>query len=292
VVDLPKFDDRYIRVNGGRIRYWVRGEGPALILVHGLAASVEFWQYNVGPLAAEHRVYALDLLGFGGSDKKIEHLSLEYAASFITDFMDAVGLERASLAGNSLGGLVCAQTAVRSPERVQKLILVDSAGFGGELNLLLRLWSVPLLGDLVFRVYQRAFASLKRWAFHDSSSIDDEWLAAAATVLRTPGVRENALRIARMGVSIRGQRQEMLADLQREVAGMDVPTLIIWGRHDPVVPVAHAYAARDLIPNSEVRIMERCGHTPQVERPEEFNRLVLEFLASRNLCEPDAREGV
>jgi len=279
-VDLRKFDDQYVRVDGDRIRYWVQGEGQALILVHGLAGSVEFWQYNVEPLAAEHRVYALDLPGFGGSDKEIEDLSLDHAASFMTHFMDAMGLKRASLAGNSLGGLVCAQTAVRSPERVQKLILVDSAGFGGELNLLLRLWSVPLLGDLVFRVYQRAFPSLKRWAFPDSRSMDDQWLAAAASVLRTPGVRESALRIARMGVSLRGQRQEMIAGLQREVAGIDAPTLIIWGRQDPVVPVAHAYAAQKLIPHAEVRIIERCGHIPQVERPEEFNRLVLEFLAS------------
>jgi pimeloyl-ACP methyl ester carboxylesterase len=277
---LPRFDDRYVRVNGRRVRYWMQGEGPGLILVHGLAGSVEFWQYNVGPLAIEHRVCALDLLGFGGSDKEIEDLSLEYAASFLTQFMDAVGLERASLAGNSLGGLVCAQTAVRSPERVAKLILVDSAGFGSELSAFLRLWSVPVLGDLVFRLYQRAFASLRRWILRDSSSIDDEWLAEAATVLRTPGVRENALRIARMGVSLRGQRREMFADLHRELAGMEVPTLIIWGRRDPVVPVAHANAARELIPRAQVRIMEGCGHMPQLERPDEFNRLVLDFLAA------------
>ncbi len=258
----------------------MQGKGPGLILVHGLAGSVEFWQYNVGPLATEHRVYALDLLGFGGSDKEIEDLSLEYAASFLTQFMDGVGLERASLAGNSLGGLVCAQTAVRSPERVAKLILVDSAGFGRELSPFLRLWSVPVLGDLVFRLYQRAFASLRRWILRDSSSIDDEWLAAAATVLRTPGVRENALRIARMGVSLRGQRQEMLADLRREVAGMETPTLIIWGGRDLVVPVTHAYAARELIPHAEVRIMEGCGHMPQLERPQQFNRLVVDFLAA------------
>jgi pimeloyl-ACP methyl ester carboxylesterase len=279
-VVLPRFDDRYVLVNGNRVRYWMQGEGPGLILVHGLAGSVEFWQYNLGPLATEHRVCALDLLGFGGSDKEIEDLSLEYAASFLIQFMDAVGLERASLAGNSLGGLVCAQTAVRSPERVEKLILVDSAGFGEELSPFLRLWSVPVLGDLVFWLYQRAFASLRRWILRDSSSIEDEWLAAAAAVLRTPGVRENALRIARMGASLRGQRREMFAGLQRELAGIEVPTLIIWGGRDPVVPVAHAYAAGELISHAEVRIMEGCGHMPQLEQPEEFNKLVLGFLAS------------
>jgi len=277
-VDIPRCDDQYVLVDGCRIRYWVMGEGPTLILVPGLAASVEFWQYNVGPLAARYRVYALDLLGFGKSGKEIGQFSLSYAASFMAHFMDALEIERASLAGNSLGAVVCAQTAAQFPERVCRLILVGSAGFGRELSPFLRLWSVPLLGNLVFRMYQRAFHSLKRWVFSNSLSVDDEWLAAAATVLRTPGVRESTMKVARMGVSLRGQREEMLGDFRREVAAMDIPTLIIWGRRDAAVPVTHAYRARDLIPNSEVRIMERCGHIPQVEQPEEFNELVLDFL--------------
>jgi pimeloyl-ACP methyl ester carboxylesterase len=279
-MEMPRYDDQYVLVDGSRIRYWVRGEGPALILVPGLAASVEFWQYNVGPLAAQCRVYALDVLGFGKSDKRIGEFSLPYAASFMSHFMDALEIERASLAGNSLGGVLCAQTAALFPQRVCRLVLVDSAGFGRELSFFLRLWSVPLVGNLVFRMYQRAFPSLKRWVFCDSRSIDDEWLRAAGAVLRTPGVRESTLKVARLGVTLRGQRDEMLADFRRQVAAMDIPTLIIWGSHDAAVPVAHAYRARDLILNSEVRILEGCGHMPQVERPEEFNRLVLGFLGA------------
>jgi pimeloyl-ACP methyl ester carboxylesterase len=279
-MEMPRYEDQYVLVDGSRIRYWVQGEGDALILVPGLGASVEFWQYNVGPLATRYRVYALDVLGFGKSDKEIGEFSLSYAASFMALFMDALGIERASLVGNSLGGVVCAQTGAQFPERVCTLILVDSAGFGRELSPFLRLWSVPLLGNLVFRVYQRAFPSLRRWVFCDSRSIDDEWLRAAAAVLRTPGVRESTLKVARIGVSLGGQREEMLTDFRRQVAAMRIPTLIIWGRHDPAVPVAHAYQARDLIPDSEVRILERCGHLPQLERPEEFNGLVLDFLGA------------
>ena len=279
-MDLPRYDDQYVQVGGSGIRFWVEGDGPALILVPGLAASAEFWQYNVRPLAARHRVYALDLPGFGKSDKKIEDFSLANAAAFMARFMDAVGIERASLAGNSLGGVVCAQTAVQFPERVRNLVLVGSAGFGRELSLYLRLWSVPVLGDLAFRTYQGLFPSLKRWAFRRPDSIDDQWLSGTAAVLRSPAVRKNTLKVARMGVNLRGQREEMLGDFRREVAAMDIPTLIIWGGRDYVVPIAHAYAAQKLIPDSEVRVMERCGHVPQVERPEEFNGLVLDFLSS------------
>jgi len=280
-VDLRKYDDRYVEVSGKRVRYWMEGEGPAVLLVHGLSNSVEFWQYNLASLAARHRVYALDLLGFGRSDKEIETFSLSYSGSFMAQFMDALEIERASLVGNSTGGVICAQTAVQHPERVERLILVDSAGFGRELSPFLRVWSIPGVGKGVFRVYQRLFPRLKSWVFYNSGSIGDRWLAGAAEVLRSPGVRENAIKVVRTGVTLRkGQREELFRDLHRLLAETSVPTLIIWGRNDFVVPLAHAYAAQKLIPNSEVRIIERCGHIPQVERPEEFNRLVLEFLAS------------
>jgi pimeloyl-ACP methyl ester carboxylesterase len=260
-VDLPTYDDRYVEVSGKRIRYWMEGEGPAVVLVHGLAASVEFWQYNLAPLARHHRVYALDLLGFGRSDKEIGTFSLPYAAAWMLDFL-------------------CAQTAVQHPERVERLILVDPAGFGRELNPLLRLWSIPVAGGAVFWLCQRLFPRLREWVYPGSDSITKRWLVRAAEVLRTPGLRENAIKVARIGVNLRGQREELFRDLHEQLRAMTVPTMIIWGDRDPIVPVRHAYVAQSLIPNSEVQIIRDSGHLPQLERPEEFNRLVLDFLAS------------
>jgi pimeloyl-ACP methyl ester carboxylesterase len=277
-MELPTYEDRYAEVDGSKIRYWVEGEGPVVILVHGLACSAEFWQYNVAPLAAGHRVYALDLPGFGLSDKHLQDFSLQYAASFLRKFMDALGIERATLAGNSMGGVLCAQLAMESPQRLDGLILVGSAGFGRGLNPFLRLWSLPWVGDLVFRAYQMAFPALKTWVFCDASSIGGEWLEGAAAMLRMPGVRENTLRAARTGLNLRGQREKLFRGLHNGLGSVTVPTLIIWGDRDAAVPLSHAYTAQRLIPNSELRIMERCGHTPQVERPEEFNKLVLDFL--------------
>jgi len=286
-VDLPTYDDRYVEVGGKRIRYWMQGEGPAVVLLHGLSNSVEFWQYNIASLATRRRVYALDLLGFGKSDKEIGTFSLSYSGSFMAQFMDALGIERATLVGNSLGGAISAQTAVQYPERVERLILVDPAGFGRELSPFLRVWAIPMAGSVVFRLYQRLFPRLKKWVFYKSRSIDDRWLAGATEVLRSPGVRENAIKVVRTGVSLRrGQREELFGDLHGLLAETSVPTLIIWGRNDFVVPLAHAYVAQKLIPNSEVRIIERCGHIPQVERPEEFNRLVLDFLSADRGREP------
>jgi 4,5:9,10-diseco-3-hydroxy-5,9,17-trioxoandrosta-1(10),2-diene-4-oate hydrolase len=286
-MELPTYEDRYVDVDGSRVRYWVEGEGPAVLLVHGLACSAEFWQYNVAPLAAEaeYRVHALDLPGFGLSDKQLQNFSLEYAASFLRRFMDALGIERAILAGNSMGGVLCAQLAMESPQRLDGLILVGSAGFGKELNPFLRLWSLTLVGDLLFRGYQMAFPALKVWVFCDASSIQEDWLEGAAAMLRMPGVRENTLRVARTGLNLRGQREELFRGLHSGLGSVSVPTLIVWGDHDAAVPVSHAYAAQELIPHAELRIMEGCGHTPQVERPEEFNELVLEFLDSVSATE-------
>jgi pimeloyl-ACP methyl ester carboxylesterase len=280
-VGLPRYDDHYVEVNGKRIRYWAEGDGPAVVLLHGLSNSVEFWQYNIASLAAHHRVYALDLLGFGRSDKEIGTFSLSYSGSFMAQFMDALEIERATLVGNSLGGAISAQTAGQFPERVERLILVDPAGFGTELSPVLRAWAIPVVGSAAFRLYQQLFPRLKQWVFYNSRSLDNEWLAGAAEVLRTTGVRENSIKVVRTGVSLRkGQREELFGELHGLLAKSSVPTLIIWGRNDFVVPLAHAYAAQKLIANSEVRVIERCGHIPQVERPVEFNRLVLEFLAS------------
>ena len=271
---LPHYQDRTAVVNGSTIRYWVEGSGQNLLLVHGLACSIEFWRYNVGPLAGGCRVYAMDLPGCGRSDKQVTEFSLAYGASFLRGFMDALGIGRATLVGHSLGGALCAQFAVQFPERTRALILVDSAGFGRELHWFLRLWSLPLLGDLVFRAVQRAFPALK------SSSISDEWVQGAAKMLRMPGVREAALRIARTGASLRGQREELFHDLHASLGSLSLPALIVWGDCDPAVPVSHADRAKSLIPSSTVRIMHGRGHIPQVERPAEFNALLLDFLAT------------
>lgn len=279
---LPKYEDHLVEVRGKSIRYWVEGQGPALILVHGLQCSAEFWQYNVRPLSQRHRVYALDLVGFGRSDKDVEEFSLPYGASFIAAFMDALDIERAALAGNSVGGAICAQFAVDFPARLEKLILVDSAGFGRELHPFLRSWSLPVLGGVIISLYQRAFPLLIRFNFSNPDAIDREWIDGAAAMLRMAGVKESSLEVVRNGVHARGQRVERFHDLHRQLLHSTAPTLIVWGSHDLVVPVSHAYAAQSLIPNSQVRVVDRCGHTPQVERPQEFNRLALDFLSQED----------
>lgn len=275
---LPTYTDHYIKVGGKDVRYWAEGKGPAVILVHGFACSAEFWQYNVAPLSQQYRVYAPDLLGCGLSDKEIGEFSLPYGASSVADFMDALEIERATLVGNSLGGAICAQFAVQFLPRLEKLILVDSAAFGRELHLFLRSWALPIVGGAIFSLYQRIFPLVIRSAFYDAGPVTKEWVDVAAAMLRMPRVKENCLKIVKAGMDPRGQREEVLHDLHRQLPNVTAPTLIIWGSHDSAVPVSHAHTAQKLIPNSRVQIIDRCNHMPQIERSQEFNQLVMDFL--------------
>ncbi len=283
---VPTYEDYYVQVCDKRTRYWAEGEGAPVVLVHGCACSAEWWQYNVAPLAQGYRVYAPDLIGSGRSAKEITDPSLSYAAYFMSKFMDALGVDRATLVGNSMGGTICAQLAAQYPSRLEKFVLVDSAGFGRELHPFLRSWSVPIVGGLVFSLYQKIFPLAIRLNLLGPSSVDREWIDGATAMLRMPGVKECALKIVGEGVDLGGQKKELLDEFNSQLPDVTAPTLIIWGSHDLAVPVAHAHTAQQLIPNSRLQIMDRCGHTPQVERPEEFNQLVLDFLNEGNSEKP------
>jgi len=276
-------EDRYVKVGKINTRYWVLGQGSPLLLIHGLGASCEYWRYNVRALSQGCQVYAFDLPGFGRSDKRIEDLSLPFAGEFVAAFLDAQGVERASLVGNSLGGAVSLQFAVQYPHRLEKLVLVTSGGLGRELPLSFRLLMIPLWGEFMawawgtrpgMRVTQRSIV-------YEPQVMRDEFVDHVAELARLPGAREMLLSVARIGIDLRGQNMKLLDPLLRRVPEIEAPTLIIWGVQDPVIPVAHAHLAHQMIRNSQLHILDRCGHVPQIEKPEEFNQLVLDFLGSK-----------
>jgi len=275
-------EDRYVKVGKINTRYWALGQGSPLLLIHALGASCDYWRYNVRALSQGNRVYAFDLPGSGRSDKGMEDLSLPLAGEFVAAFLDALGVGWASLAGNSLGGAVSLQFAVQYPHRLEKLVLVSSGGLGRELGLRLRLFTIPILGELIawsWRTRPGMRRSL-RTIVYDPQVMTDEFVDQMAELARLPGAKEMLLSVARMGIDLRGQNMKLLDPLLRRVPEIEAPTLIIWGVQDPIIPVTHAHLAHQMIRNSQLHILDRCGHVPQIEKPEEFNRLVLEFLGS------------
>jgi len=272
--------DNYIEVNGLNIRYWVMGDGSPIILVHGLAGSIELWENNIKPISKQHLVYAFDLPWFGHSDKPRVEPSLCYMARFIKDFMTSQGLEHATLVGNSLGGAICMQFAVQFPDKLDKLILVNSAALGQEVHFILRLMSIPVLGELMSTTSKRSTETfLRQVVFYNPKFVTDEWLDKILKVARTREARKSSLIITRTSIDFRGQRLIKIMPLINKLPQIRAPTLIIWGAQDKVIPVAHAYVGLKMIPNARLHIFEECGHLPMIERANEFNKLVLDFLA-------------
>ena len=274
-------EDRYVYVGNVRTRYRAAGErGPALVLLHGLGASLEAWYFNIKPLGQHFHVFAPDIVWFGKSDKPRHDPTLEFFAQFIVNFMDAVGIKRATLVGNSMGGMIATITTLQYPERVEGLVLVNSAGFGRELSLYLRLRSlISFVKDI--RPSRGAVRLALRQIFYDASVITEEMVDLFVGLGGEPGSALAYHKVIRSGVDWRGMKKGVLARVRDSAHRINVPTLVVWGKQDRAIPVAHAQVAQQRIPNAQLHIFDPCGHAPQLERANEFNELVTEFVQRR-----------
>ncbi|GAB1541487.1 alpha/beta fold hydrolase [Scytonema sp. NUACC21] len=272
--------DQYVQVGGINTRYWTVGEkGTAVILLHGIGSSIETWLYNISVLAQHHRVYAVDLVGAGRSDKPPATYSLSYLAEFVKDFMDAMNIGSASLVGNSLGGGVVLQFALNFPQRVEKLVLVNSLGLGQEITLSLRLATLPFV-DKLFKPTRMGTALLLNQSVFDPTVITNEWVELYYEISTLPRAWETLLGLINTNIDLFGVRTEIYNTIVDKLPTITAPTLVLWGQQDRVLPVAHAEVAIKGLPSANLHIFDPCGHWSQVERSEEFNSLVLEFLAN------------
>jgi 4,5:9,10-diseco-3-hydroxy-5,9,17-trioxoandrosta-1(10),2-diene-4-oate hydrolase len=260
----------YLDLGGRRLRFVRAGSGPAVVLLHGFASSVYTWKDVIPALAASHDVVAIDFPGFGDSSIPDPLDAATYPATVI-DVMDRLGIARASLVGNSMGGSVAVAVAAQWPGRVDRLVLIDSAGFNFEAKdrpFLLRAMASPGAGALMemLPVRRRLVAAGLRQVFHDDALVTDERIDAYAGPMMRPGA-------ARAAAQVLSRR---MADFP--VARVKAPTLVIWGGDDAWIPVAHAQRFADAITGAQVVILEGCGHLPQEERPAEVGPLLDRFL--------------
>ena len=269
-------DERSIQVLGYQVRYFTAGTGPAVVLLHGLGESAIAWYRNLLPLAEHFTVYATDLLGHGRSGKLRERPTVQLGVDFIAGFMDALGIEAAHLVGNSMGGMLAGWTAIQHPARVRSLVLEDAAGLGRGIAPFLRVMSVPLIGEAIARPSRANFQRLLRVVLHDPSTMPQEMVEALYEERGLPGNVSGMLRMLRVGVTPLGVKPAVRFD--RHLRSLQIPALLIWGRQDAIVPVAQAEAAARASAVVELRILEACGHWPHIERADEFNALVAEFL--------------
>jgi pimeloyl-ACP methyl ester carboxylesterase len=271
---------QYTKVGQINTRFWALGdEGSTVLLIHGIGGSLEDWMLNANALARHNRVFALDLVGSGHSDKPSVSYSFSYLAQFVNDFMEAENIDRACLIGHSLGGGVSLQFTIQFPDKVDKLVLVNSAGLGKEGSILFRLPTLPILGELLTRPSRKGTANLLKACVHDPAVVTDELIELAYSLAVLPGAQNAFLSTVRSLGNFRGIRKDVLRSIADNLSTITVPTLIFWGQQDRILPVAHAHVAENKIPDTQLHIFDPCGHCPQLERPEEFNSIVLKFLA-------------
>jgi pimeloyl-ACP methyl ester carboxylesterase len=277
---MTPLPDLYVDVNGINTRYWQMGDsGSVTILLHGGNGSVEFWLYNIAALARHHQVYAFDMVGSGRSDYPDGSYSLGYQAEFLHGLMAALKIDRATLIGNSMGGGVALAFTQLYPDRVDRLVLVDSMGLGREISLGIRLITLPAIVNFL-RPGRWMIPAMLKSNFYNSQQLPPEWIEFRYPIFAIPGRNQVILRLGQSNFNLAGVRAEVYQPIVASLAHITHKTLIIWGDRDRIIPVKHAYIAAQGIPNSQLAIFPNCGHHPYLEYPAKFDRLVLDFLAT------------
>jgi pimeloyl-ACP methyl ester carboxylesterase len=271
--------DRYISVNEIDTRYWQMGDsGSTIILLHGGNGSIEFWLYNIAALARHHRVYAFDMVGSGKSNCPDGSYALAEQAEFLHGFMTGLDIDTATLIGNSMGGGVALEFTRLYPDRVDRLVLVDSMGLGREISLGIRLITLPIIVNLL-RPGRWMIPAMLKSNFYYGNQLPPEWLELRYPIFAIPGRNRVILRLGQSNFNLAGVRPEVYQPILHSLAQITQKTLIIWGEFDRIIPVKHSYIAAAGLPNNQLHIFPNCGHHPYLEYPAKFDRLVLEFLA-------------
>jgi pimeloyl-ACP methyl ester carboxylesterase len=276
-------EQREIIVHGKRLKYRLAGKGPLVLLIHGMAGSATTWKHVMPALSEHFAVLAPDLLGHGESEKTKGDYSLGAMASTLRDLVVALGYKRTTVVGQSYGGGIAMQFAYQYPERCERLVLVDSGGLGSEVNPLLRMLTLPgseavllvACAPPVRHVVESIGRAALRKKIQNAPVIPELWRSYSS--LGNVEARRAFLRTLRAVIDPRGQTVSA-NDTLYLAAG--VPTLIIWGAEDRIIPVEHAYAAHAAIPGSWLEIIEGVGHYPHCEDPERFVDVLTEFIES------------
>lgn len=267
------------------LRYVDAGDGPPVVLVHGLLGSHESWAGQIERLSEKYRVIAPDLFGHGSSDKPSGDYSLSSHAATIRDLMDHLDIDSAPMVGHSLGGGIVMQATYLFPERVDRLALVSSGGLGTEVSLLLKAATLPgselvlpvLASDWVRRNTETIVGKLGSWGLpvRPGASMAETW--RSFKTVADKGSREAFLASTRAVVGPRGQTVSAKQHFEKFDS---LPSLLIWGGKDRMIPASHADNIRREIPNSRVEIFSSAGHFPQLDEPDLFFGILDEFLAA------------
>lgn len=279
----PLFDEWQIELHGRRVIYRVAGSGPPVVLIHGMLNSSSHWQSVALNLASDYTVIAPDLIGHGDSAAPRGDYSLGAHASSIRDLLAAIGIDRASIVGHSLGGGVAMQFFYQFPQRTERLVLISSGGLGHKVSPVLRTAALPGVSALLsLTIHRRLLGALtdtgRRLRERDVRlGLYMQALARALRPLENAGARQAFLQTLRAVIDVHGQR---VSATDRLYLLESMPTMIVWGERDNTIPLLHGRRAHEAIPNSHFQTLPRAAHFPHLEDPDGLSEVLREFIQS------------
>jgi pimeloyl-ACP methyl ester carboxylesterase len=279
--DVHQADVHTAMLNRHEFWYLDSGDGPAVMFIHGLTSSHRNWTHLVEKLNTDHRVLAPDLFGHGASDKLMGDYSLGAHAATLRDLLDQLDIERVTLVGHSFGGGIAMQFCYLFPERVERLVLVSSGGLGRSVSPLLRAatvpgagWVLPVIASGWVRERVEAVGrALTSRGWRASSDTTEIW--RGFTSLADADSRRAFLATTRGVIDPGGQTVSARDHLPLAI---EIPTLVVWGTKDRMIPAWHATTAHQVIADSRVVLFEGAGHFPHLDEPERFAQLVSDFI--------------
>lgn len=276
---LDRWADKYARgkfvdLNGRRTHYIEAGQGEPVILLHGFFYDSYLWAANLDVLAEHFKVYALDLWGFGYSTREALDYGYQLYAEQVLLFMDSVGIQHATLVGQSMGGGTAIQFCVQHPQRVDKLLLVAPAGMPYSLPLTGKFFNLPGIGEFFMGLNTDTIRkkNLGDFWIHNKQLITDDYFENVTRFQKVSGTTEASLSIL---------RKEFFHTLRNEIerlAQIEISILIIWGREDKSIPVSCGQEMHHILDGSRLEILDEAGHVPNYEQAARFNQLALNFL--------------
>ncbi|MEA2310960.1 MAG: hypothetical protein QOE28_928 [Solirubrobacteraceae bacterium] len=288
---MSTLDRREILLHGHRVHYRAGGEGPVLVLIHGITSSSVSWEPVLPLLAERFTVVAPDLLGHGESAKPQGDYSLGAFACLVRDLMVAIGHESATVVGHSLGGGIAMQVAYQFPELVERFVLVSSGGLGRQVSPFLRAVTLPgselvlplVASQQVIGVGGAIARAVGKLGLRTGADLSE--IARGIASLNDLEARRAFVHTARSVIDPGGQRVDAR---DRLYLAAKVPSLLVWGERDPIIPVRHGVRAQTLMPGSRLELFEDAGHFPHIDDPLRFARVLSDFVST---TEP-ARIGI
>jgi pimeloyl-ACP methyl ester carboxylesterase len=267
-------EGNFVNVDGVNAHYIRKGSGKTVILIHGIFSSSFVWQKNIDALSWNFDVIALDLKGYGYSDKPADgRYSQQDMRDFILKFMDALHIEKAFLVGHSWGGGIAMDLTLHWPERIEKLILIDSTGYPTKASAIEWFLKYSAVMSCALAVLNKTAVGwiLRNAVFFDPSLVTDKEIEGWMMPYSVKGSAQAAMELRKIDFV-----------MEDEIKRISHPALIIWGRQDRLFPFEMASRFKEDIKNSATKIIENCGHNPQEEKPADVNKLIIAFLQNQN----------